>query len=91
MIKSNLPVLLAKRRWTQADLARKTGIRPATINQIYHNFAERVNLEHIDRICEVLECNIGDIFEYEPNQIKKTGKNLILEEHGNRKNNVSAE
>ncbi len=91
MIKSNLPVLLAKRRWTQADLARKTGIRPATINQIYHNFAERVNLEHIDRICEVLECNIGDIFEYQPNKIKKTGQNLILEEHGNRKNNVSAE
>ncbi len=85
MIKTNLPVLLAERRWTQADLARRTGIRPATINQLYHNLADRVNLEHIDRICEVLECDIGDIYQYVPNKIKKTGKDLILEEHGNRK------
>ena len=36
-------------------------------------------------ICEVLECDISDLIEYVPNQHKITGKDLIVEEHGNRK------
>ncbi|MDD6434451.1 MAG: DNA adenine methylase [Ruminococcus bromii] len=47
----------------------------------------RINLEHLDRICEVLECDVADILEYQPNKIKKTGENLILEQNGNRKKN----
>lgn len=38
-----------------------------------------------ERICEVLECDISDLIEYVPNQHKITGKDLIVEEHGNRK------
>lgn len=36
MIRINLSTLLGKKRWTQADLARRTGIRPNTINDLYH-------------------------------------------------------
>lgn len=70
---------------TQAELSRKTGIRPATINEIYHELTERINLEHLDRICEVLDCPLSDLMNYEPNRIKKTGKDLIVEEHRRRK------
>ena len=45
----------------------------------------RINLDHVDKICEVLECDISDLIEYVPNQHKITGKDLIVEEHGNRK------
>ena len=45
----------------------------------------RSNLEHLDKICEVLECSASDIIEYTPNRIPVTGENLIIEEHGNRK------
>ena len=55
---------------TQAELARKTGIRPATINEMYHELCERVNLEHLDLICEALQCDISDLLKYEPNLIK---------------------
>jgi len=61
MIRILLSTRLGERRWTQADLARLTGIRAATINDLYHEMAERVNLEHLDLICEVLECEITDI------------------------------
>ena len=61
MIRILLSTRLGERRWTQADLARKTGIRPATINDLYHEMAERVNIEHLDIICEVLDCDISDI------------------------------
>ena len=58
---------LGELRWTQADLSRATGIRPGPINEYYHEFAERVNLEHIDLICEALNCDLSDILERIPN------------------------
>lgn len=46
---------------------------------------EPVYNEQIDKICEALDCTITDLLEYIPNERKTTGKYLILEEHGNRK------
>lgn len=66
MIRIHLSRLLGERRWTQADLARKTGIRAATINEYYNEFAVRVNLEHLDLICEVLGCELWDLIERVP-------------------------
>ena len=63
MIKNHLSKLLGERRWTQADLARKTGIRRATINELYNELTDQVNLEHLERICEVLECSVSDVLE----------------------------
>ena len=85
MIKNHLSRILGEKRWSQARLARETGIRPATINELYHEMAERINLEHLERICEALDCSITDLIEYIPNSQRRTGKDLIVEEHGNRK------
>lgn len=60
-IKILLSTRLGEKRWTQADLARKTGICPSTINDMYHDISERINLDHLDKICEALECDISDI------------------------------
>lgn len=59
---------LGELRWTQADLARKTGIRPNTINELYHELVDRVNLEHLDRICDALDCDLSDILVRVPNR-----------------------
>ncbi|MDU5080207.1 helix-turn-helix transcriptional regulator [uncultured Tissierella sp.] len=68
-------ILLSKKlgelRWSQADLARKTGIRPSTINEMYHEIIERVNLEHLDLICEALDCDLSEILVRIPNDIPK--------------------
>ena len=66
MIRIYLSRLLGERRWTQADLARKTGIRAATINEYYNEFSERVKLEHLDKICEALGCELGDLIQHVP-------------------------
>lgn len=68
MIRIYLSRILGERRWSQAKLARATGIRPATINDIYNEFAVRVNLEHLDKICEVLDCELSDLMVYVPNK-----------------------
>lgn len=68
MIRILLSTRLGERRWTQADLARMTGIRPSTINELYHEIIERVNLEHLDLICEALDCNLDDLIIRKPNK-----------------------
>ncbi len=69
MIKILLSKKLGELRWTQADLSRKTGIRPATINELYHDIAERVSLEHLDLICEALDCELSEIIVRVPDEI----------------------
>lgn len=71
MIKILLSKKLGELRWTQADLARKTGIRPTTINEMYHELCERVNLEHLDLICEALGCDLSDIIVRIPDREPK--------------------
>lgn len=53
---------------TQADLARATGIRPNTINELYHELTERVNLEQLDLICEALDCELDELIVRVPNK-----------------------
>lgn len=71
---------LGELRWTQSELAKRTGIRPSTINEMYHEICERVNLEYLDRICTVLDCDLDEILVYiPPNDIsgaKERYKNL---------------
>ena len=77
-IRIMLSTRLGERRWTQADLARATGIRPSTINEMYHEICERVNLDHLDLICEALDCEVQDILvrvpEREPRTKSRLGK-----------------
>lgn len=87
MIRIHLSKLLGERRMTQKKLSELTGIRRNTINEWYHEITVSLKVEHIDRICEVLDCSADELIEYVPNKIPKTGKHLIIEEHGNRKSN----
>lgn len=66
VIKIHLSELLGKQKITQAELARRTDIRPNTINEIYWELVDRINLEHLEKICNVLGCKIGDLLEIVP-------------------------
>lgn len=85
MIRIKLSRILGDKRISQAELSRRTGIGVNTICHYYNEVTDRINLEHLDRICEALNCDVTDILVYEPNKIKKTGEELIIEQHGNRK------
>ena len=64
MVRILLAVRLAERKWTQAELARKTDIRPNTINALYHEYIKYISVEDLGKICEVLDCEVGDLLEY---------------------------
>ena len=74
MIRILLSTRLGERKWTQADLARMTGIRPSTINEYYHEIAERINLDHLDLMCEALDCKLSDLIVRVPNDAPRITK-----------------
>lgn len=75
MIRIHLSTILGKKRWTQAKLAKVTGIRPSTISEMYNEIIVRVTLDHLDLICEALDCTLDELITYEPNEIPKIERN----------------
>ena len=71
MIRIMLSTRLGERRMTQSELARATGIRSQTINEMYHDFSDRVNQDDLDLICEALDCTLSDLLIYEPNEVRR--------------------
>lgn len=82
MIRILLSTRLGERKMTQADLARATGIRPNTISELYHELVDRVNLEHLDSICEALHCNLDELIVRSPDSGSKTKKANCFRESG---------
>ncbi len=58
--------LLIDRDMTRADLREATGVSPATFAKM--SKGEPVGVGILDRICESLQCNIGDIVDHVPNE-----------------------
>lgn len=60
----NLDVMMAKRKISSGELADKIGITPANLSILKNNKAKAVRFSTLEKICEVLDCQPGDILEY---------------------------
>lgn len=66
MIKFKVKVMLAMREMTQKELAEKTGIRPPTVSAICLGTVKHLPVDALEKICNVLECQPGDLMDYIP-------------------------
>ena len=66
MIKFRVKVMLAMREMTQKELALRTGVRPPTVSALCTGAAKHIPVDVLDKFCEVLNCQPGDIMEYIP-------------------------
>ena len=64
MVRLTIGKMLEKRGITRYELAKRTEIKFQTIDRYYKNRVIRYDSYILDRICEVLECNVSDIIEY---------------------------
>ena len=60
----NIDVMLAKRKMSVTELAGKVGITMANISILKNGKARAIRLSTLEAICEALECQPGDILEY---------------------------
>lgn len=70
-LKTNLSTIMGRQRMSQSELSRRTGIRQATIFLYYNDLWKSIKKEHIEKICEVLNCEITDIFVLEEEETKQ--------------------
>lgn len=70
MIKIKLKAVLAEKDVLQKDLAKITGIRQPTLSAMNTNTAKHIPLDVLDKICNALNCQPGDILEYIPDESK---------------------
>lgn len=68
MIKFRVKVMLALNEMTQKELAERTGIRPPTVSAICTGAVKHLPVEALNKICDVLNCQPGDLMEFIPNK-----------------------
>lgn len=64
MIIVNLDVMMAKRKMSLNELSEKTGITTTNLSILKTNKAKAIRFSTLEAICEVLECQPGDLLEF---------------------------
>jgi putative transcriptional regulator len=65
----NLDVMLAKRKMRSKELAERIGITEQNVSLLKSGKVKGVRFETLEKICEVLQCQPGDILEYQTEEV----------------------
>ncbi|MFT6203955.1 MAG: putative transcriptional regulator [Spirosomataceae bacterium] len=60
----NLDVMMAKRKMSLNELSERVGVSLSNLSILKTGKAKAVRFSTLETICEVLECQPGDILEY---------------------------
>lgn len=62
----NLDVMMAKRKVTGKEMAAHIGITEANLSLLRRGKVKGIRFSTLEKICEILECQPGDILELDP-------------------------
>ncbi|MEU6702828.1 helix-turn-helix domain-containing protein [Streptomyces wuyuanensis] len=62
----DIDVMLARRKMSVGELAERVGITPANLAVLKNGRAKAVRFATLAALCEVLECQPGDLLRWEP-------------------------
>lgn len=63
MLKCRLSILMGEKRLNMQDIHEKTGLSRNTITNLYHEKATRIDFNTIEKICDLLGCEVGDLLQ----------------------------
>ena len=61
----NLDVMLARRKMSAGELAERVGITPANLSILKNQKAKAVRFSTLEELCRVLDCQPGELLEYQ--------------------------
>ena len=64
-IKATLDEVLAKRGMGLTELAERIGLKPVELSMLNRDQAEAIRFSTLNAICDVLDCQPGDLFAFE--------------------------
>jgi putative transcriptional regulator len=62
----NVDVMLARRKMRLNELAERVGITAQNLSVLKTGKARAIRFSTLEKLCEVLECQPGDLFAFEP-------------------------
>ena len=62
----NIDVMLARRMMSSGELAQRIGISAANLSILKTGKAKAVRFTTLEAICKALDCQPGDLLEYQP-------------------------
>ena len=66
----NLDVVMAKRKMSLNELSEKVGLTQANLSILKTGKAKAIRFSTLESICNVLECQPGDLLEYREDTTK---------------------
>jgi putative transcriptional regulator len=67
----NLDVMMAKRKMSLTELSERVGITMANLSILKKGKAKAIRFSTMEAICEILDCQPGDILEFVPDEENK--------------------
>jgi len=67
MIRCHLSSLMGNHKMKIIDVARATGLHRNTISLLYKETATRIDLDTLDKLCQLFNCKVTDLLEYKKN------------------------
>lgn len=61
----NIDVMLAKRKMSVTELSQRVGITMANISILKNGKAKAIKVSTLAKLCEALDCQPGDLLEYD--------------------------
>jgi putative transcriptional regulator len=81
MIRCHLARLMGEHKMRIADVIRETGLRRNTVTLLYKETAQKVDLDALDKLCVLFDCELSELLERVPAQGDATTK-LKEAQHG---------
>jgi len=69
-IKVNLDICMARRKISLGELAERIDITQANLSILKNNKAKAIRFSTLEALCEELDCQPGDILEYDAGKMK---------------------
>jgi len=66
MIRRHLARMMGEHKMLITDIVRETGFSRATVTLFYNETAQKVDLEALDNLCELFNCQLGNLLERVP-------------------------
>ncbi|HAA12680.1 MAG TPA: transcriptional regulator [Cytophagales bacterium] len=64
----NVDVMLAKRKMTVTELSQRVGITMANLSILKQGKGKAIRFSTLDALCKALDCQPGDLLEYQPEE-----------------------
>lgn len=68
-----LDIMLARRKMRSKELAERVGITEQNLSLMKSGKIKGIRFDTLERVCEALDCQPGDLLTWEPDETPETG------------------